>query len=86
MYMARNPVYHRRTKHIELDVHFVREKVALDEVHVLQIPSAHQFADIFTKGLPSLLFKYFRDSLCVGSTTTATKEGGGDRKLMYRTM
>jgi hypothetical protein len=28
VYMARNPVHHRRTKHIELDVHFIREKVA----------------------------------------------------------
>ncbi|XP_066316324.1 uncharacterized mitochondrial protein AtMg00810-like [Miscanthus floridulus] len=35
VYMARNPVHHQRTKHIELDVHFVREKVALGELRVL---------------------------------------------------
>ena len=75
VYMARNPVHHRRTKHIELDVHFVREKVALGELRVLQIPSARQFADIFTKGLPSSLFNDFRDSLCVGKPIAAT-EGG----------
>jgi hypothetical protein len=75
VYMACNPVHHRRTKHIELDVHFVRKKVALGEVRVLQISSARQFADIFTKGLPSSLFKDFRDSLCVGSTTTTTDGG-----------
>jgi hypothetical protein len=75
VYMARNPVHHRRTKHIELDVHFVREKVGIGEVRVLQIPSAHQFADIFTKGLPSTLFNDFRDSLCVAKST-ATTEGG----------
>jgi len=75
VYMARNPVHHRRTKHIELDVHFVREKVALGELRVLHIPSARQFADIFTKGLPSSLFNDFRDSLCVGKPTAAT-EGG----------
>jgi hypothetical protein len=40
VYMARNPVHHRRTKHIEIDIHFVREKVALGELRVLQIPSA----------------------------------------------
>jgi hypothetical protein len=73
VYMACNPVHHRRTKHI--DVHFVRKKVALGEVRVLQISSARQFADIFTKGLPSSLFKDFRDSLCVGSTTTTTDGG-----------
>jgi hypothetical protein len=47
--MARNPVHHRRTKHIELDVHFDREKAALGEVRDLWIPSTRQFADIFTK-------------------------------------
>lgn len=73
VYMARNPVHHRRTKHIELDVHFFREKVALGELRVLQIPSARQFADIFTKGLPSALFNDFRDSLCVGKPPAGTE-------------
>jgi hypothetical protein len=40
VYMLRNPVHNKRTKHIELDIHFVREKVALGCVRVLQIPSA----------------------------------------------
>ena len=52
VYMAANPVHHRRTKHIEIDIHFVREKVALGQVRVLHVPSSHQFADIMTKGLP----------------------------------
>jgi hypothetical protein len=67
--MSRNPVHHRRTKHIEIDIHFVREKVAIGELRVLQIPSAKQFAVIFTKGLPSALFHDFRNSLCVGATS-----------------
>jgi hypothetical protein len=48
-----------RTKYIELDIHFVREKVALGALHVLHVPSNSQFADIFTKGLPSALFTEF---------------------------
>jgi hypothetical protein len=32
VYLSANPVHHRRTKHIELDIHFVREKVALGHV------------------------------------------------------
>jgi hypothetical protein len=63
--MSRNPVHHRRTKHIELDIHFVREKVALGELRVTHIPSARQLADIFTKGLPSAFFLDFRDSLYI---------------------
>jgi hypothetical protein len=61
-------VHHRRTKHIEIDIHFVREKVALGQVRVLHVPSSHQFADIMTKGLPVQLFTDFRSSLCVRDT------------------
>jgi hypothetical protein len=39
VYMTANPVHHRRTKHIEIDIHFVREKVALGQVRVLHVPS-----------------------------------------------
>jgi hypothetical protein len=67
--MARKPAHHRCTKHIEIDIHFVREKVAIGELRVLQIPSSQQFADIFTKGLPAALFEDFRCSLCVGTTS-----------------
>jgi len=52
VYMTANPVHHRRTKHIEIDIHFVREKVVLGQVCVLHVPLADQFADIMTKGLP----------------------------------
>jgi hypothetical protein len=68
IYMTSNPIQHRRTKHIEIDIHFVREKVALGQVRVLHVPSSHQFADIMTKDLPSALFLEFRSSLC-GSRT-----------------
>jgi hypothetical protein len=46
VYMTRNPVHHKRTKHIELDIHFVREKVAIGEVcvaHIPHIPAAHGY-------------------------------------------
>ncbi|XP_021762987.1 uncharacterized protein LOC110727713 [Chenopodium quinoa] len=38
-YLSGNPVQHQRTKHIEMDIHFVREKVALGQVRVLHVPS-----------------------------------------------
>jgi hypothetical protein len=65
VYLSANPVQHRRTKHIELDIHFVREKVAIGAVRVLHVPSSSQYADIFTKGLPTALFQEFRSSLHV---------------------
>jgi hypothetical protein len=51
VYMTANPVHHHRTEHIGIDIHFVREKVALGQFRVLHGRSAHQFADIMTKGL-----------------------------------
>nr|GEW27940.1 hypothetical protein [Tanacetum cinerariifolium]GEW98511.1 hypothetical protein [Tanacetum cinerariifolium] len=56
---------HQRTKHIEIDIHFVRDLVAVVQVRVLHVPFRYQFVDIFTKGLPSALFEEFRTSLSV---------------------
>lgn len=63
VYLSTNPVQHQRTKHVEIDLHFVREKVAIGQVRVLHVPTTSQFADIFTKGLPSAVFNEFRSSL-----------------------
>jgi hypothetical protein len=78
VYLSANPVQHRRTKHIEVDIHFVRDKVQLGEIRVLHIPTSSQFADIFTKGLPSGPFRDFRSSLTVRQATVDT---AGDVRL-----
>jgi hypothetical protein len=75
VYMIANPVHHRRTKHVEIDIHFVRDQVALGQVRVLHVPSSHQFADIMTKGLPVQLFTEFRSSLCVRNPPAQTAGG-----------
>lgn len=74
IYLSGNPVQHQRTKHIEMDIHFVREKVARGQVRVLHVPSRYQIADIFTKGLPLILFEDFRDSLSVRKPPGSTEE------------
>ncbi|GJV71510.1 ribonuclease H-like domain-containing protein [Tanacetum coccineum] len=65
VYLSTNLVQHQGTKHIKIDIHFVRDYVASSQVRVLHVPSRFQYADIFTKGLPSALFCDFRSSLNV---------------------
>jgi hypothetical protein len=67
VYLSTNPVQHQRTKHVEIDLHFVREKVAIGQVRVLHVPTTSQFTDIFMKGLPSSVFNEFRFSLNICS-------------------
>ncbi|XP_023750321.1 uncharacterized mitochondrial protein AtMg00810-like [Lactuca sativa] len=73
IYLSTIPVQHQRTKHIEIDIHFVREKVARGEVRVFHIPSRFQIADIFTKGLPQILFEDFKSSLNISNPYVPTE-------------
>ncbi|GJT90236.1 retrovirus-related pol polyprotein from transposon TNT 1-94 [Tanacetum coccineum] len=50
-YLSANPIFHARTKHVEIDYHFVREKVAQGDLRVQHISIHDQIADIFIKPL-----------------------------------
>ena len=63
IYLSANPVFHARTKHIEVDYHFVRERVARRLLDIKFIPTADQVADGFTKPLTVLQLEAFRNNL-----------------------
>ncbi|CAH9073113.1 unnamed protein product [Cuscuta europaea] len=68
-YLTANLVQHARRKHIQIDYHFVRERVAHGDLIVKYIPTQLQLADIFTKSLSSQQFHFLKDNMHVVSPT-----------------
>ncbi|GKE37904.1 ribonuclease H-like domain-containing protein [Tanacetum coccineum] len=61
-----NPVLHEKIKHFDIDVHLVREKVALGLIKTIKVDSKENVADILTKALGSFQHDCIRvgDNLC----------------------
>ncbi|KAE8693687.1 hypothetical protein F3Y22_tig00110794pilonHSYRG00085 [Hibiscus syriacus] len=61
--MSANLVYHAQSKHVELDIHFVREKVTAGQLCVNYVPAMHQAADGLTKPLSKAMFEEFKTKM-----------------------
>lgn len=58
--LIRNPEFHKRTKHIDVKFHFIREKFSEKLFDLEYVPSSDQLADIFTKALSKEKFSSFK--------------------------
>ncbi|KAL5564064.1 hypothetical protein UlMin_033811 [Ulmus minor] len=74
--LSANPVLHSRTKHMELDLYFVREKVIAKELEVNHVPSIDQVADVFTKPLSAQFFNRLKGKLTVIAAEGKEKKPG----------
>ena len=63
--LANNPIYHARTKHVDAQSHFVRDKLQSNEIALMYCNTCGNTADIFTKPLGKIKFELFREMLCV---------------------
>jgi histone deacetylase 1/2 len=62
-YLSAKLVFHARAKHIEIDFHFVRERVKRKQLQIRFVSSKDQLVDGFTKALQVNKFEAFRDNL-----------------------
>jgi hypothetical protein len=66
-YLSFDPAFHARIKHIEIDYHFVRDRVASKTLMVKYLSNKDQIVDIFTKPLVSYRFQQLKSNLNVWS-------------------
>ncbi|UYV74313.1 hypothetical protein LAZ67_11002983 [Cordylochernes scorpioides] len=73
--LVHNPEYHKRTKHIDISYHFIRDHFQNHAIDLLYVCSNDQAADIFTKALPPERFRRLRSQLGLFETTECTLGG-----------
>ena len=73
--LAYNPVFHAITKHIEVDAHFIREKIEAKQLEVRFVLTEEQVADVSTKPLAANRFEALRHKLTVKEFSFSLREG-----------
>ena len=72
-FLCSNPVFHSQMKHVAIDFHFVRDKVAAGSLCVSHVSTKAQLADILTKPLPKQRFHLLWSKIGVFDGTTVLR-------------
>ena len=65
MKLSKNPVFHNKSKHIEIKFHYIKDMVQRGVVKLEYVETEKQIADVLTKPLARVKFEYFRERLGV---------------------
>jgi hypothetical protein len=71
--LSENPVFHDRSKHVDMRYHYIRDMVKRGAVRLQYISTDEQIADVLTKPLSSTKFVYFQDKLGMAESASLAK-------------
>lgn len=75
--LTKHPIFHERSKHIDVKLHFVRDEIQKGEIKMLKVSTDHTAADMLTKALPAQNFKYCLELVGLWEWCEEIKAGKG---------